>query len=320
MTKASVPGSAAFPKPRLALAVTFVASLLLGIAIAIARELMNPKVSGEDELIFAHRLPVLTRIPRLHKREVRAFLVHREPVLAHVTESFRTLRANLAFTHIGSLPRTILVASAISGEGKTFAASNLAIAIAAGGERVALVDGDLRRPMLATVFGVASGGRGLLDVLLGNANHEQALVPAPGYPNLRLLLSSWRDADLVDLIELVQVERTLEQLKNDADVIIIDSSPLTEVSDALKWAGAVDAILVTVRIGWSQPDKLEDLRRTLAQRRLDPAGFIVTTKERARKGEYYRVATDLQKVRTMASSGRTPVEGGEPDWDDVEHG
>jgi capsular exopolysaccharide synthesis family protein len=318
MTKASPPGSPAFPRPTLTLAISFLAALLLGMGLAIARE--HPNVSDEDELIFGQRLPVLTRIPRLHQRQIRSFLANRRPVLGELWEPFRTLRANLAFGHHGSFPRTILVTSAISGEGKTLAAASLAITIAAGGERVLLVDGDLRRPMLATVFGVPSGGSGLSDVLLGNVHHGQAVVPAPGHPHLRLLLASSRDADLVDLIEPAHAERMLEQLKEDADVIIIDSSPLTEVADALKWAGAADAVLVTIRIGWSRRDKLEALRRTLGQRGLDPAGFVVTTKERPRQSNYYRVGPVLRKLKAIARPERSDVEGGAPGLNEVEHG
>ncbi|MDP9223018.1 MAG: AAA family ATPase, partial [Actinomycetota bacterium] len=321
MTKASPPFSPAFPRPKLTLAISFVAALLLGMGLAIARELVNPNVTDEDELIFGQRLPVLTRVPRLSQKQIRAFLANRRPVLGELWESFRTLRANLAFGHHGSFPRTILVTSAISGEGKTLAAANLAITLAAGGERVLLVDGDLRRPMLATVFGVPSGGSGLSDVLLGNEHYEQAVVPAPRHPHLRLLLSSAHDADLVDLIEPAHAERMLAQLKEDTDVIIIDSSPLTEVADALKWAGAADAVLVTVRIGWSRRDKLEALRRTLGQRGLDPAGFVVTTKKGPRKSVYYRrAAPDLRKLQAIAQPERSALEGGAVGLNEVEHG
>jgi capsular exopolysaccharide synthesis family protein len=321
MTNASPPVSPVSPRPKLTLAIGFLAALLLGMGLAIVRELVSPNVTDEDELIFGQRLPVLTRIPRLSERQIHAFLANRTPALGELRESFRTLRANLAFGDNGTFPRTILVTSAISGEGKTLAAANLAITIAAGGERVLLIDGDLRRPMLATVFGVPSGGSGLTDVLLGKVHHGQAVVPAPGHPHLRLLLSSVRDADLVDLIEPAHDERVLEELKEDADVIIIDSSPLTEVADALKWAGAADAILVTVRIGWSRRDKLEALRRTLGQRGLDPAGFVLTTKERPRKSEYYRrAAPDLRKLQAIVRPESSDLEGGAPGLNEVEHG
>jgi Mrp family chromosome partitioning ATPase len=134
------------------------------------------------------------------------------------------------------------------------------------------------------------------------------------------LLSSPRDGELVDLIEPAHAERLLERLKGEADVIIIDSSPLTEVADALKWAGAADVVLVAVRIGLSRRDKLEELRRTLAQRGLDPAGFIVTTKERPRKSEYYGYAPDLRRLQSIASPGSSRLGKDAADLDAVEHG
>jgi Mrp family chromosome partitioning ATPase len=78
----------------------------------------------------------------------------------------------------------------------------------------------------------------------------------------------------------------LEQLREHADVIIIDSPPLTEVGDALPLADVADMVLVAVRLGRSRRDKLDELRRALAQRGVSPAGFVVTTRRRNRKPTY----------------------------------
>jgi capsular exopolysaccharide synthesis family protein len=293
--RASPPSAPRWPRPLLSIAVAFVASALLGTGLAVARELANPRLS-EDELLFDHSLPILARIPRLRRDQLRNFLTHRKPLPGEVREAFRTLRANLAADR-GSM-HTILVTSSISGEGKTLACANLAITIAAGGERVLLVDGDFRKPMLATVFGVPTRSSSLIDVMLGRSSLDGLLSP-PGYEHLRLLPSSPRDADLIDLVEPNHAEEILEQLKRDADVIIIDSSPLTEVADALIWASAADSILVAVRIGRSRRDKLDELLRTLDRRGVAPAGVVLTTKERAHSWPYYSTAPDFRKVEAM---------------------
>ena len=304
LTRASPPDSPASPRPLLSIVVAFVASALLGTGLAVALELTSPRLS-EDELLFDERLPILVRIPRLSQKQLRDFLTHRQPLPDEVREAFRMLRANLASARRDRLPHTILVTSSISGEGKTLACANLAITIAAGGERVLLIDGDLRRPMLATVFGVPTQSSGLVDVMLGKVRHDTAIVNAPEHAHLQLLLPSPRDAELIDLVEPAHAEWIIEELKHEVDVIIIDSSPLTEVADPLIWASSADTILVAVRIGRSRRDKLDELRRTLVRRGVDLAGIVLTTSEQARTRPYYGGGTpDLRRLQRMTPPSR----------------
>ncbi len=139
---------------------------------------------------------------------------------------------------------------------------NLAITMALTGVKVILIDADLRRPMIATVFGAAARSNGFGLLLLGNAPPELALLPAPGSPNLQLLLANPEHAHLVDLLQRDRLETVLEQLQDYADVIIIDSPPLTEVADALPLADVVDTILVD---GASGPEPPRQARRAAAR-------------------------------------------------------
>jgi Mrp family chromosome partitioning ATPase len=107
-----------------------------------------------------------------------------------------------------------------------------------------------------------------------------------GAPNLQLLLANPEHAHLVDLLQRNRLEAVLAQLQEYADVIIIDSPPLTEVADALPLADVVDTILVSVRLGRSRRDKLEQLRRALAQRGVTPAGFVVTSRRVVKRPAY----------------------------------
>ena len=188
---------------------------------------------------------------------------------------------------------------------------NLAIGLANGGMRVILGDGDLRRPMVATLFGVAARTRGFADVLSGAATVDEAVVPAPGHGDrLRLLLASPEAAQLVDLLDPARVERVLSELRLAADVVVIDSPPLTEVADALTLADEVDALIVAVRLGRTRRDRLNELRRILAQRGVSPVGFVVTTRKPVRGGYYY----GTRDGRTADSDGDGTALGtnGEP--------
>ena len=88
------------------------------------------------------------------------------------------------------------------------------------------------------------------------------------------------------MLERHRIEAVLDQLHEYADVIVVDSPPLTEVADALTLADGVDTVLVTVRLGRSRRDKLDELRRSLAQRGVSPAGFVVTARRLARHTPY----------------------------------
>jgi tyrosine-protein kinase len=222
------PSSPSWPRPKLSMAIALLVALLLGVGAALALEHFNPRINREDELLLGHRLPILARVPRVNGNAASRYLTHRGRLPAHVWEAYRTLRASLTGAGPnGGYPRTILVTSAIPGEGKTMTSVNLAITMALTGVKVILIDADLRRPMIATVFGAAARSNGFGLLLLGNASPELALLEAPGTPNLQLLLSNPEHAHLVDLLQRERLDTVLEQLREYADVVIIDSPPLT---------------------------------------------------------------------------------------------
>lgn len=288
LSEAVPPQRAVWPRPVLSIGVALIASLLLAVGLALALSLVNPRINREDELLLDQRLPILTRVPRMKRSVIRGYLTGREPLPGNVREAYRTLRATvMAGAREGAGPRIVLVTSASPGEGKTMTSVNLAMSLATGGQRVILVDGDLRRPMVATVFN-ASAPIGVAQVLLEEASPEEALVPAPGHgPELRLLLASPEHAQLVDLLEPRRVGRLLEHLTLLADIVVVDSPPITEVADALALADDADVVLVAVRLGRTRRDRLTELRRMLSQRGIRPAGFVVTTKKPPRGGGYY---------------------------------
>jgi capsular exopolysaccharide synthesis family protein len=321
-SEALAPESPVWPRPTLSIAVALLAALLLGMGAALALEFVNPRVDREDELELVQRLPILARVPRMRRRMIRAYLSGQQPLPGDLREAYRRLRASLAASTEDGFPRTILVTSAIPGEGKTMTCVSLAGTMAAAGIRVVLVDGDLRRPMIATIFGIPSGSRGFASMLHGRAKPESTLVRAPGHPkNLRLLLASPEHAQLIDLLQRGRVERVLEQLRAHADVVIIDSPPLGEVADALTLADVADTVIVAIRLGHSRRDKLNELRRVLAQRGIRPSGFVVTLRRRSRGSTYYQTAAPTQPEERPAENSHAEVqEAAEPERDELLRG
>jgi Mrp family chromosome partitioning ATPase/capsular polysaccharide biosynthesis protein len=287
-SRATAPGSPVWPRPALSIAVAFIGALLIGMAAAIALELGDPRVRREEELLLSQRLPILARVPRLPRRVVRDYLSGMRTLTPDVWDSYRGLLANLSV--LGELPRTIVVTSAGPAEGKTFTAVNLAVTLASRGTRVVLVDGDTRRPMLASVFGVAAQPGGFAELVATGEIGPRTMVPAPGeLESLELVLASPERVDDRDyFFDPRTVARALALLQEEAEVVIIDSPPLTEVPDTLTLAGAADAVLIAVRLGRTRRDKLNELRRQLAQRGIAAAGFVVTTRQQSRTPGYYQ--------------------------------
>ena len=223
---AAVPADPVWPRPTLSVLVALLVALMIGTGLAVGLELLNPRIRREDELVLEHRLPILARVPRLKRNEIRGYLSGTQPLPADAKEAYRTLRANLSTVGSGGrLPDRILVVSAVPGEGKTMTSVNLAIALADVGLRVVLIDGDLRRPMVGTVLGVGVPRETFADVLHGAARPEAALVEAPGQsPNLKLMLSR-PEPFFVDKLTPELVGGVLDGLRRLADVVVLDSPP-----------------------------------------------------------------------------------------------
>lgn len=308
-SRAVEPDVPAWPRPKLSIAVALLAALLLGSGAALAAELISPRVNRADELLLEQRLPILARIPRLSRRTLSRYLTGREQLPPTAWEAYRTLRASLANAGAdGGFPRTVLVSSSIPGEGKTLTSINLAITMALSGVKVVLVDADLRRPMIATAFGIPARTRGFATLLGGEADPQRALVSPPHQPReLKLLLASPQQAWMVDLLQRERIERVLDRLKQNADVVIIDSPPVGEVADALALADVVETVIIAVRLGHSRRDKLNELRRMLAQRGISPAGFVVTNRRRSRARGYYATDAAAPPQRPRRRPRRPPA-------------
>ena len=300
LTPATTPLGASWPRPKLTLIVALVVGLLLGIAAAVGLEVLNPRLTREDELALEHRLPILARMPRLRGRTVREYFLGRSPLPRQAWKAYRTLRAVLANAGSGEnrFPSSILVTSACAGDGKTLTAVNLAIALSSSGLRVTLVDGDLPRPMVATVFSVAGHRNGVVRLLRDPDVAATGTVDAPLHNRLKLLLSSQEQVHDLQFLDSSRAEQLLARLQRESDVVVIDSPPLPEVAEALAFADVADAVLVCVRVGHTRRDKLAELRELLGRRGVTPLGFFVTSRQRPKRGEpaYDGYPVDLPSI------------------------
>jgi polysaccharide biosynthesis transport protein len=275
LNRAETPGEATKPSAKLVGVASALAGVLLGFALALLAETFGGKIRREDDLLLRDRLPVLARIPKLRQSVVTEYLAGRENLPAAAWEPYRTLRANiLRAGEVGHTP-VIVVTSPGAGDGKTLTALNLAVTLAAQDMRVVLVDGDFRRPMIGSIFGVPAPRDGFAATFI-RGDIRTALVEPPRNSHLHLLLPTLHDLNQIDQLDADGVARAFSALRAMAEVVVVDSAPAGEVSDALLLASAADITLIAVRIGYTRRDRFEALRDALAHYGVSASGLVVT--------------------------------------------
>ncbi len=161
-----------------------------------------------------------------------------------VTESYRVLRTNLQFLVLDRPLKSMVVTSAAPGEGKTLTTANLAIVIAQGGDRVVVVDADLRRPALHRAFGLPNRP-GLTNVLVGGAALDSALQET-NIGGLQVLTSGPIPPNPAELLASRAMRDLLAELGERFDMVVVDSPPALPVTDALVLSRSVDGVLMVV--------------------------------------------------------------------------
>ena len=231
------------PVPVLDTGIGLLVGLVLGLIIAILRDVLDTRIRTEPDVALVTDAPILGAIRFDPQARSRPLVVQTDPHSLRA-ESFRSLRTNLQFVGMRRSGRVLIVTSSLPGEGKSTTAANVAITLAEAGERVALVEGDLRRPKLATYLGLEDGV-GLTDVLIGSVELDQA-IQRWGAKDLAVLSSGNLPPNPSELLQSQEMKDVFAKLRDEFDVVIVDAPPLLPVSDAAVLAQeASGAIIVT---------------------------------------------------------------------------
>jgi capsular exopolysaccharide synthesis family protein len=165
-----------------------------------------------------------------------------------VVEAYRTLRTNLRYASAGSELRSVLVTSPGPGEGKSTTTANLACVIAQSGKRVIAVSADLRKPTLRRYFGMQDNGRGLSNILIGEATLDDCLIPT-AEKNLMVLTAGPKPPNPAELLDTERMRALVQELEERADMVLFDAPPVIAVTDALIVAPLVDGVLMVINVG-----------------------------------------------------------------------
>ncbi|MBI5560523.1 MAG: polysaccharide biosynthesis tyrosine autokinase [Deltaproteobacteria bacterium] len=212
------------------------------------------------------------------------------PVISHprspAAEAYRTLRTGIVFSSAQTPLKVILVTSSLPREGKTVTSSNLAAAMAQTGERVILVDGDLRRSDVHNVFGMENSD-GLTNLIVENHEIDRVVKKVAAQENLELLTSGAHTPNPAELVGSKKMRELLLSLRERYDRIIIDSPPLMAVSDPIILSDLVDGVIFVVWGGNTGKEPAKDSMRYLSGANARITGVVLNNLAPAKAGSYY---------------------------------
>lgn len=259
--KAVLPTSPTSPNIKLNLALGALVGLALGVAYALIRRHLDRRIRKAADIERLFGVPVIGTLPVDHRLDEKSTILDAGTAAqlhdagGAMAEALRELRTNLSFLDVDQPPRIIVVTSSMQAEGKSTVTANLAVTMAAAGENVVVVDGDLRRPTLVDVFNLVPGV-GVTDVLTGTAELMDVLQPWGALPNLSVLGSGRIPPNPSELLGSQAMRNMLTALARDA-VVLIDAPPLLPVTDAAVLSRAADGAIVVIRTGRTTQEQLD---------------------------------------------------------------
>lgn len=334
VVRAADAGGQIAPTPKRNAMLGVALGLLLGLGAVFLWEALDRRVRDEAEIHRTLTIPLLARLPAPRGNGL-AMLDDPSDVDA---EAVRRLRSSIEFANLDVNAKVLMITSCVGEEGKTTTISNLAIALARAGHRVALVDLDLRKPMIGRVFGLGLRP-GLADVAIERVELEQALVPVrlrtsepirfsrstvtprrvadpelgskagDAQGELVILPAGFLPASPGELVGTQAVAHILARLREQMDFVLVDAPPLLTVSDTVTLSRRVDAVFVVVRLGLVNRPMLHELARELDATPARKLGFILTG---ADPSEQYGLGT-----YTYVAKGEGPDAPAHPQYADL---
>lgn len=287
---AQVPYLPVIPRKRLSVILGLFGGLGAGCVLALLIESIDDRLQTSDEVEAVSTLPSLVAIPHIasetelrkgkgNKPDLKAsrdmqLVALRDPKSVGA-EAYRNLRSSLLLSSIDHPPRIIVITSAFPGEGKTTTAVNTAIVLAQRGERVLLVDADLRRGGLGAFFGLLGQSIGLSTVLASSTRNHEISAPLPDLPTLHVLPRGPRPPNPAEMLASTRMSEQLSQWLQEYDRIVLDTAPLLAISDTQSVAVHADTVVLITRAGMTRRRALIRARDMLLRINAPIAGVVV---------------------------------------------
>lgn len=302
-TEATKPDGPTTPPLKLIVAIALVVGVIVAFGGAVAVDTASSRVRTEGQLTERFNLPVLARIPKTPSGSP-----------GQAVEGYRDLAQSIAVLRRDpNRPRSLLFTSAGDGENRTTAAVEAARMLADAGQRVLLIDTDLRQPAIHRILGIdAQYGTG--SVMMGRVRLEEATVAVPGVRGSLEVLSGYDPDSVAAAVAMspASVDALLTAGTAWFDFIIFDGAPLGTVSDAIPVAGTVDDVIVVVRRGEAELARLARLADVLVRNDIVPSGLCLVDWPRRSSARRQDPALETAAERRSRASKRPEPDVGAP--------
>jgi capsular exopolysaccharide synthesis family protein len=308
--EASAPLFPAKPKPLINLALGLVLGLFLGMLAALLREQMDDSIKHADEVEGTFGMPLLGLIPMTKPAkggdEAVALLTHTDPRSAFA-EAYRSMRTALQFSTADGAPKRFMVTSCGKSEGKTTTALALAINFAQLGQRVLLIDADMRKSAVHKALKLPNE-RGLSNLLSGDRGSEMLIQPTT-IPNLSVLLAGPTPPDPVELLMGPKLGMLLDKAQElGFSQVIIDGPPLLGIADAVVLGNQIQHVVFAVKASGTKKDSIKDAMRRLRNAGIAPMGVVLTHARNEHSSDYaYEAYYGYGDEHTPRPAAATPT-------------
>ena len=308
---AIAPDTPISPRTLLNTLLAAVVGLLLALAVAAIVEYLDDRVRNADAVQEIVGLSTLGTIARMRIGRGRPEFYRLATLInprSGVAEAYRTLRSNIEFASVDTPIQTLLVTSSRPHEGKTVTAANLAIAFAQADRKTILVDADLRKPGVHTMFGIPNED-GLTTLLRDEKVTVAKVANATEQANLRIITTGPLPPNPAELLGSQRMHRAIDKLKADAELVIFDTPPVQVVIDAAVISAYLDASVLVVDVGRSHRGALRQAVQALVRANGNVLGVILNripgVSRASDHGYYHDDVPDAQVEKRPSRSKRT---------------
>jgi len=285
---ATEPRSPIKPRPLRDILLALAVSLFLGISISVFLEHLDSTIKTAEDVELYAKFPFLGFVPSAKKEalsEEDLSLVSKLKSFSITSEAFRNLKVSLLFSFPQDKPlKTLTVTSSVPQEGKSFVSSNLAVTFAQAGDKTLLIDADMRRGRLGKVF-KAKKEKGLSGVLTGISSLEEAVM-STSVPNLYFLPSGAMVPNPTELLSSEQFPTILRELESKYKRIIIDSTPVLSVAEAIILGDKCDGIVFVIKGGGTSIKLVTEAKRIIGSK-VKVIGAILNHIDKEQDKYYY---------------------------------
>jgi succinoglycan biosynthesis transport protein ExoP len=260
---------------------------VLGVLMAYLVEYFDKGFRNAAQLEEHSGLPVIGVVPDvrlLTKRQPEDYVADKP--MSSNGEALRTVRTAIHFSNVDNPPKVVMVTSSVPGEGKTTFCLSLARTLARTGNRILLIDADMRRSRVASAVGIKHVTGGLAAILSGEKTFSETVCPDPLVEDLDIVLAAGRTPNAQDLLASQQMLRLVQEVSGLYDLVIIDTPPILAVSDAAVVARVCDASIFLVRWAKTPRDQALQAIKQLMSLKCRLAGLVLSQVDLAEQAKY----------------------------------